>query len=274
MTHLFLRKRISTLFVLSVVLLLSALPLMAQNAGYDLLSTGSGAYVDLSNLGLGKVNLQGQSWDGSLGSTDTIMHRTQNVSGGNGSTPVEVTALFLKSISSVTYQGQPVDVYVTVNNSGGTISTSTIPQPDATSSSGTVTFSGNSSGGTFDSSITINADLIFVKAGTSVTNSANYVGHTGAPSVTLTSTGSPWSASAPAGYPSSSTWPSGGGYPQAVHNGPHPVIPAKCGSGTASPAQPVSDTANAKSGTLSSGPSGQLAVQKACFTVTTLQPVQ
>src|SRR3954452_18399818 len=130
MTYL-LRKKISSLFVLSAaVLLLSALPLSAQSAGYDLLQTGSGAYVDLSSIGLGRVNLQGQSVDGSLGSTDTIMHRTQDVTGGNGKTPVEVTALFLKSTSSVTYKGQPVDVYVTLNNSGGKIPTSTLPQPD------------------------------------------------------------------------------------------------------------------------------------------------
>jgi hypothetical protein len=262
MTHLFLRKKISSLFLLSVVvLLLSALPLSAQSAGYDLLQTGSGAYVDLSNLGLGKVNLQGQSVDSSLGSTDTIMHRTQDVSGGNGSTPVEVTALFLKSAGSVTYKNQPVDVYVTVNNSGGKISTSVVPQPDTTSSSGTVTFKGDSTGGTFDSSITVNADLIFVKAGTSVTNSANYVDHMGAPSITLSSTASPWSASAPSGYPSSGSFPSGGAYPKPVHNGPHPVIPASCNT-TASPAQPVSPaTAKTQSGTIGSGPSGQIAVR-------------
>jgi hypothetical protein len=269
MTYL-LRKKISSLFVLSAaVLLLSALPLSAQSAGYDLLQTGSGAYVDLSSIGLGRVNLQGQSVDGSLGSTDTIMHRTQNVSGGNGSTPVEVTALFLKSTSSVTYKGQLVDVYVTLNNSGGKISTSTLPQPDATSSSGSASFSGNSSGGTFDSNITVNADLIFVKAGTSVTNSANYVDHGAAPSITLSSTGSPWSATAPAGYPSSASFPSGGGYPRPVHNGPHPVIPASCNS-TASPIQPVSPATATTQGGTTSGPTGQLAV-RACTAVTTAQ---
>ena len=266
MNRLFLRNKIELLSVVFVLalLVLSPLSLSAQSAGYDLLQTGSGAYVDLSNLGLGRVNLQGQSVDSSLGNTDTIMHRTQDVTGGNGSTPVEVTALFLKSTSSVTYQNQLVDVYVTVNNSGGKISTSTLPQPDATSSSGTVTFSGNSSGGTFDSSITVNADLIFVKAGTSVTNSANYVDHKGAPSITLSSTGSPWSATAPSGYPSSSTFPSGGGYPRPVHNGPHPVIPASCNS-SVSPAQPVANNAAGTTTVKSAGqPTGQLAV-KACI---------
>ena len=170
MNHL-LRKKISLLFLLSafVLLLASPLPVSAQSAGYDLLQTGSGASVDLGSLG--NVPLQGVPIQTSLGNTDTIMHRTQDTVGG-GKTPVEVTALFMKSKSSITYNNQPVDVYVTVNNSGGKIATSVLPQPDSTSSSGTVTVN---SGGTFDSSITVTADLIFVKAGTSVTNSANYV---------------------------------------------------------------------------------------------------
>ncbi|HMC30691.1 MAG TPA: hypothetical protein VKL99_07625, partial [Candidatus Angelobacter sp.] len=172
MNHL-LRKKISLLFLLSafVLLLASPLPVSAQSAGYDLLQTGSGASVDLGSLG--NVPLQGVPIQTSLGNTDTIMHRTQDTVGG-GKTPVEVTALFMKSKSSITYNNQPVDVYVTVNNSGGKIATSVLPQPDSTSSSGTVTVN---SGGTFDSSITVTADLIFVKAGTSVTNSANYVDH-------------------------------------------------------------------------------------------------
>src|SRR5438309_3271806 len=244
MTHLFSRKTSSLFVVAAAVLLLSALPLSAQNAGYDLLQTGSGASIDLSSVGLGTVPLQGQTIDGSLGNTDTIMHRTQNITGGNGSTPVEVTALFMKSTSSVTYNGQSVDVYVTLNNSGGKISTSVLPQPDTTSSSGTVTSSGTSSGGTFDSNITVNADVIFVRAGTSVTNSANYVDHRAAPSITLTSSGSTWSATAPSGYPSSASFPSGGFYPRPVHNGPHPVVPSSCNT-TLSPASPV-PTANAK----------------------------
>lgn len=245
MTDSRLRTKINLLFLLSAfaVLLVCPLPACAQTAGYDLLQTGSGASVDLSSLGLGNVPLQGVPIQTSLGNTDTIMHRTQDTVGG-GQTPVVVTALFMKSQNSVTFQGQAADVYVTLNNSNGAISTSVLPQPDNTSSSGTVTVY---SGGTFDSSITVTADLIFVRAGTSVTNSANYIGHQAASPITLTSTGSSWSASAPTGYPSSTTFPSGGFYPRPVHNGAHPVIPSKCGTGgtgggTPSP-QPV---ANAK----------------------------
>jgi hypothetical protein len=231
MNNLFVSKhrKLRLTLVISFAVLVCALPAAAQTAGYDLLQTGSGASIDLSSVGLGTVPLQGVSIQSSLGSTDTIMHRTQDTVGG-GTTPVNVTALFMKSTSSVTFSGQQVDVYVTLNNSAGAISTSVLPQPDTLSAStGTVTVRSN---GTFDSSITVNADVIFVKAGTSVTNSANYVGHQPASSITLTSSGSTWSSTPPAGYPSSSTFPSGGFYPKPVHNGPHPVVPSTCNTTT------------------------------------------
>lgn len=207
-----------------------ALPISAQTAGYDLLQTGSGASVDLSSLGLGSVPLQGVPITGTLGNTDTIMHRTAN---GSGTVPVNVYALFMKSQNPVTFHAQSCDVYVTINNSAGGISTSVLPQPDALSpSTGTVTITSNgSSGGTFDSSFTVNADLIFVKAGTSVTNSGNWVGHSTAPANPMSSTGSSWTTAPPSGYPSSSSYPSGGFYPRPVHTGSHPVVPASCGGG-------------------------------------------
>src|SRR5215467_13943508 len=234
------RKLRLSLVVSFAVLLVCAMPLSAQTAGYDLLQTGSGASIDLSSAGLGNVALQGVPIQSSTGSTDSIMHRTQDTVGG-GITPVNVTALFMKSTSSVTYSGQQVDVYVTLNNSGGAISTSVLPQPDSLSAStGTVTVRSN---GTFDSSITVNADVIFVKAGTSVTNSANYVGHQAASAISLSSSNSSWSSTPPAGYPSSSTFPSGGFYPRPVHNGPHPVVPSTCN--TTTPASPTSPTTSA-----------------------------
>ncbi len=255
------RKSRLFLVVSFAVLLVCAIPLSAQTAGYDLLQTGSGASIDLSSVGLGNVPLQGVPIQSSTGSTDTIMHRTQDVTGG-GITPANVTALFMKSTNSTTFQGQQVDVYVTLNNSGGTIPTSVLPQPDSLSaSSGTVTVRTN---GTFDSSITVNADVIFVKAGASVTNSANYVGHQPASSITLTSSGSSWSSTPPSGYPSSSSFPSGGFYPRPVHNGPHPVVPSTCNT-TASPTSPTTASA-AQRGSAKNGAQtiGNIAV-KACI---------
>lgn len=224
------------------VLLCCALPVFAQTAGYDLLQTGSGASVDLTSLNLGVVALQGVSIQTSLGNTDTIIHRTAN---GPGQVPINVTALFMKSTQPVTFKAQSCDVYVTINNSAGAISTSVLPQPDSLSgSTGTVTITSNgSSGGTFDSSFTVHADLIFVKAGTSVTNSANYVGHQAAPSNSMSSTNSTWTSTPSAGYPSSSSFPSGGFYPKPVHTGPHPVVPASCSSGGVQPSSATPNSA-------------------------------
>src|SRR5215470_11385638 len=228
-------KHLFHCLVLIGLLSLCSLPVAAQSAGYDLFQTGSGTSVDLSSLGLGVVNLQGQAIQGSSGNTDTIIHRTQDVPSGGGTVSVSVYALFMKSTSPVTFQGQSADVYVTINNTGGGVSTSTLPQPDSLSAStGSVTVRTD---GTFDSSITVNADLIFVRAGTSVGNSANYVGHQAASSTTLSSTNSSWSSSPPSGYPAPGSLPSGGFYPINIgggHSTPshlHAVVPARCGGG-------------------------------------------
>src|SRR5436305_4664651 len=173
-------------FVVAALLVACSLTATAQSAGYDLLQTGSGASVDLSSIGLGQVPLQGVPIQGSTGSADTIMHRTQDMPAGGGTVPVELYALSMKSQNSVTFQGQQADVYVTVNNSGGNISSSTVPQPDALSpSTGKVTVR---SDGTFDSSITINAQLIFTTAGGNPANSADVLGHQAASPITLSST--------------------------------------------------------------------------------------
>ena len=227
-------KRLS-LFLALVALF--SMPVVAQSAGYDLFQTGAGTSVDLSSLGLGVVKLQGVPIQSSTGNTDTIMHRTAAVPSGGGSVPVNVNALFLQSTSSVTYNGQSADVYVTINNSGGQIATSVLPQPDSLSAStGTVTVRTD---GTFDSNITVNADLIFVKAGTSVTNSSNWIGHQGANAISLSSSNSPWQSTAPPNYPVSNCYPSGGFYPFPKHTGPHPVVPGKKTASAPSAASPL-----------------------------------
>lgn len=252
----------------SLMLLCALTTASAQSAGYDLLQTGSGASIDLSSVGLGNVALQGVPIQGGTGNTDTIMHRTQDFPPGGGQVPLEVTALFMKSTSSVTFNNQPVDVYVTLNNSAGKISTSVLPQPDSLSpSTGTVTARTD---GTFDSSFTVHADVIFVKAGQSVTNSANYVGHQAASAINLSSTNSTYSTSAPTGYPSSTTFPSGGFYPKPIHNGPHPVVPAKCGGTTGVQSTSPSPTSATKGAQQAQAPTGSAAVV-ACLTVAQTQ---
>jgi hypothetical protein len=229
-------KSLRFLVVCFALLLVGSLPLSAQTAGYDLFQTSPGTFVNLSSFNLGNVKLKGVPIQPCTGNTDTIMHRTSDVP-GSGSTPVEVTALFMQSVNSVTVNGQQIDLYVTINNSNGTISTNVLPQPDALPlSTGTVTINAD---GTFDSKITVNADLIGVPAGASVTNPANWVSHTPAPSITLTSSGSPWHSTPPAGYPSCAPFPSGGFFPFPVHNGPHPVTPSTCNDVVAADPTPV-----------------------------------
>lgn len=228
------------LALLAGMLIVFSLVAPAQSAGYDLFQTGSAASVDLSSLGLGIIPLQGVPIQSSTGNTDTIMHRTQDVPSGGGSVAVNVNALFMKSQSSFTFSGQSVDLYVTINNSGGVIPTSVLPQPDPLSgSAGTLTVRTD---GTFDSSITVNADLIFVKAGTSPTTPSNIVASKAAPANTMTSTNSSWSSTPPPNYPSSNCYPSGGFYPIPVHRGPHPVVPGKKTTGGLAPAQSSTQT--------------------------------
>jgi hypothetical protein len=205
----------------------------APVAGYDFLQTGDGASVDLTSTGLGVVPLQGVPIEAALGVTDTIMHRPTNTV-FTQSQSLLVTALFMKSVNSVEFQGQAADLYITLNNSAGAIPTTTLPQPDTLNTSGgNITVTGSqSNGGTFNATFVMNADAIFVPAGASVTNPANYIAHQAAPQVSFSPATSTWNTTPPAGYPSSTTFPSGGFYPIMVAhtNGPHPVTPSKCGS--------------------------------------------
>jgi hypothetical protein len=263
--------------LLVVALLAGSLLAAAQSSGYDVFQTGSGASVDLSSIGLGQVSLQGVPIQSSTGNADTIMFRPQAVPTGGGTIPVNLWALFMKSVSPVNLNGTSADVYVTVNATGGAVATSVLPQPDALSAStGTITVYPNSqgTGGTFDSTITINADIIFVTAGSSVTNPANYLGHQAAPAITLSQTGSSYTTTAPSGYPLSASVPllqpglvnsastsgglsSGGFFPKPVHTGPHPVVPAQnTGGGGCGPTPTTTATVtpNSKSGAKNSGP--------------------
>ena len=272
------------LLVLAGLLAAGSLLGTAQSAGYDVFQTGSGASVDLSSLGLGQVSLQGVPIQSSTGNADTIMYRPQAVPSGGGTIPVNLWALFMKSVSPVTFNGQSADVYVTVNATGGAIATTVLPQPDSLSAStGTITVYPNSdgTGGTFDSSITINADIILVIANTSVTNSANYLGHQAAPAITLSQTGSSFTTTAPSGYPlqttvalqssvanganvaaASTSLSSGGFFPKPVHVGPHPVVPAQNTGGGCPPPTPTMTVApgakgNAKTAGPVQAPSGE-----------------
>jgi hypothetical protein len=218
--------------------LLLACPLVAsaQRAGYDLLQTGAGAAIDLSGIpgfSPARIPLRGVPICSCLGSTDTIMFRTRDVPSGGGSVPVTVVALFLKNSGAVTFSGRPVDVYITVNSSGGVIGQDVLPQPDPLpASTGTLTVRMT---GTFDSTIRVVADVIVVPAGADVTNPATHLSHRPGPAVNLTSSGSPWSRTPPPGYPTHCLFPENGFYPggpipESAPNHSHPVIPTTTGA--------------------------------------------
>lgn len=196
----------SCVLLTAVLLLAGSLPASAQSQGFDLFQTGSGTTLTLPNIG--PVALQGVPIESDTGNTDTITQRLQPVPPGGGKVPASLTALFLKSTSPVTINGETADVYVTVNNSQGLIPTSVLPQPDSlAASNGSVTVNPN---GTFICIIIVIPDIILVKPGASVTNPQNWLAHQPGPSVTVSSSTSTWSTNPPAGYPQPPQFPSGG----------------------------------------------------------------
>lgn len=220
------RLLLRPLVVVSAAALLFCMPLApAQTAGYDLLQSVPGTAVDLRYVHLGIVPLKGVPIEACTGNTDTIMHRIQDVP-ASGRVPVEVYALFLKSIKPIRFKGQNADVYVTINHSG---KPNLVPQPDPLKnpSTGELTIRKNH---TFTSIITVEGDLIFVKSGTNVKDPANYLAHEPAHPVKLTSTNSSWSPKPFPGYPDCKDYPAGGFYAKPRHIGPHPVTPATASS--------------------------------------------
>jgi hypothetical protein len=254
--------------VFALVASFSALPALGQIAqpGYDLFQTASGASVDLGTLVTpSTVDLVGVPIQTSVtGTADTIMYRPDAVPSSCATNPpcqipVNLYALFMESSSPVTYNGQSADVYITVNASGGNIAASALPQCDTlTASTGTLTLTPNSAGtsGTFNSSITVYADVIIMAHGVSPSCTAKLTSMA-APSISLTTTNSPFSTTAPSGSPnaivpergtvsgagslassSSSSYSSGGIYFNPHHNGPHPVAPAQNCTPLTSPSGP------------------------------------
>jgi hypothetical protein len=201
----------------------------AQPAGYDLLQTPpGGAAIGVTGVSPPTVELEGVPICACTGQTDTIMHRTDAVAGHANLT---VVALFLKNSGPVTRNGTAVDVYITVNNSGGVIGQNVLPQPDALpASTGTLTIRAD---GTFDSSFTVHSDVIIVAKGADVHNPATHIAHMAAPPVTLSANNSIWSTVPPAGYPPECYFPANGFYPggpvpETAPTGPHqhPVVPS------------------------------------------------
>jgi hypothetical protein len=179
--------------------------------GYDLLSTFSGTQDNLSSIGLGTVNFTGVILPGGqAGNADTVVcridHLPSPIPQSGATINVQVVALFLSGNS--TWHGQNVTVYATINQTNGAIPTSQLPQPDALpiASTGNMTVFPN---GTFNTNVLhIQADIIVVPQGQPVTATPLFT--TPMPADQISSSGSRWSTTAPAGYPNSTTFPAGG----------------------------------------------------------------
>jgi hypothetical protein len=181
--------------------------------GYDLLSTFSGTQDDLSSIGLGVVTFTGVALPGGkAGGADTVVcritHLPAPIPPGGATLNIQIVGLYLQGDS--TYHGQNVTVYATINQTNGVVPTTQLPQPDTLpiASTGTMTVFSN---GTFNTNIlNIQADLIVVPRGQPVTSTPIFT--TPMPADTISSNGSTWTTTPPAGYPNSSTFPSGGFY--------------------------------------------------------------
>ena len=215
-------KRI-TWFVTLTALLLACCGLAAAQCagnsnpgGYDLLQTSAGTQDDLSSIGLGVVSFSGSPLNGQVGTTDTIVCRItalpNPIPPSGAVLSNQIVALQLSGDS--TYHGQAVTVWATINqtqdaNGVYAIPLSQLPQPDAlNASTGSMTVFSN---GTFDTTkLNVQADLIVVPRGQPVT--ATPIFTTPMPADSISASGSTWTTTPPAGYPNSTTFPSGGFY--------------------------------------------------------------
>jgi hypothetical protein len=251
------------LLATAAVLLGSSMAL-AQSAGYDLFQTDASCTtsVDLSGVsGISPttVTLKGVPVQSSTGNTDTIISRGA-VNSSTHQASLNVYVLYMKNCGTVTLNGSPIDLYISINNSGGAISTSVVPQPDSLpASSGTMTVNTD---GTFSSSLTVNADVIFTSVGG---NPATSSSHAAAPQTSLSATGT-WSSNGATGYPQSTSYPSGGFNPITIHhtspNHAHQVLPASCGTGGAT----VAGAPNTGAG-LQQKATGNVQLRPACVAV-------
>lgn len=234
----------------------------AIDPGFDLFSTGPGAFVDLSAVGLPpNVGLKGVPLGGGLGlgNTDTIVERKQGIDpfdppGGLGTVDIELVALHLTSVAPVdltplNMPGVFADLHVTINQNGVIPG---LPQPDQLLPSiGQMEIRHTvAGGGDFDSCFGmmtdplgvcaalgvpgggIYGDAIFTLVGGDPANLADVMFSQPASRVVLSGAGALWSHTPPPSYPESSLFPAGMFYPGVdpitgavvgvEHVGPHP----------------------------------------------------
>lgn len=193
---------------------------LSIDPGFDLFNTPpGGAFADLTDFGLGVVDLQGNPIG--PGNTDTIVERFSGLpDNGIGLIDVEIVALSLVSVDPVAITDPMTgvdsffDVFVDLS-------------PAAPSAGNVEVLTHDANGGTFDSFFDVFVDVRLVEVG----NPSNVQGPFSLQDV-VTSTDSLWSHSPPPAYPEGPNFPAGNFYPGVdpdtgdvvgvVHTGPHP----------------------------------------------------
>jgi len=211
------------------------------SVGYDLFHTAPGSFFDATGFGLGIIPMVGLELG--PGNTDTIVQRDNGFSCAvppclGNTVNIHMFALSLVSAAPINIGGSFFDVFADINDTAGVIPLSVLPQPDALNpSTGTLTVDELTAlGGTFDSSLTVWADIIIADVGQGRTepaalsnsNCAAPPCHFAAPAISLSSTGGIWQTTPGLLDPHNATYPAGSFYitDMGNHTGPHPVIPA------------------------------------------------
>jgi PEP-CTERM motif len=161
--------------------------------GFDLFTTLPGTFANVP--GIGTVSFMGGQPLIPGTNTDTIVHRLQGIDpfpvGGMGTIPIILQGLSLQSVAPVNVGGIFFDVFVTA-------------APVQTMGSMTI-FHSTVNGGTFTSTLPINALLTFMQVGGGTSFSTTF-------SFTLTSA-CIWSHTPQPGYPTSPEFPPGRFFP-------------------------------------------------------------
>ena len=162
--------------------------------GFDLFATQPGTFAVIP--GIGMVAFMGGPPIVLETNVDTIVQRLQGVNpfpvGGMATIPIVLRELSLQSVNPV--------------NIGGTLFNILVTELPAQTSGTMTIFHTNVNGGTYNSTLPIDALLTFTQVGGGVTFTMTF-------STTLISIGCGWSHTPPPGYPTPPEWPAGNFFP-------------------------------------------------------------
>jgi hypothetical protein len=162
--------------------------------GFDLFTTLPGTFANIPGIGIvsfigGPPVIPGTN-------VDTIVERLEGIDpfpvGGVGTIPIILRELSLQSVAPVNIGGTFFNVFAT-------------ELPTQTLGSMTI-FHSTADGGTFNSTLPVDALLTFIPVGGGTSFTATF-------STTLTSIGCGWSHTPPPDYPTDPRFPSGGFFP-------------------------------------------------------------